>query len=117
MATTLTWPSSIIEPEYPLAETPEDVVIRSTMEDGTIKTRPRFTRNRMTYELSWSSMPEDQKQALETFLRITTKNGSKIFNWTHPSSGKQIEVRFSEMPKFSLKVKSYWQVTVKLQEV
>ena len=117
MATALTWPSSIIEPEYPLTETPEDAVIRSTMEDGTINTRPHVPRKRMNYELSWSSMPDDQQQALETFLRVTTKNGSKIFNWTHPSSGKQIEVRFSEMPKFSLKVKSYWQVTVKLQEV
>lgn len=117
MATALSWPSSIAAPEYPLDETLEDAVIRSTMEDGTIKTRPRFTRNRLTFELSWSTMPEEQKQDLETFLRTTTKNGSKIFNWTHPSSGKNYEVRFSEMPKFILKVKSYWQVTVKLQEV
>lgn len=116
MATALTWPSSIVAPEFPLAETPEDAVIRSTMEDGTQKTRPRFTRNRMTYELTWSSMPEKQKQDLETFLRSETKNGSKIFNWTHPSSGKTIEVRFAEMPKFILKVKNYWQVSVKLQE-
>ena len=116
MATALTWPSSIVAPEFPLAETPENAVIRSTMEDGTQKTRPRFTRNRMTYELTWSSMPENQKQALETFLRSETKNGSKIFNWIHPSSGKTIEVRFAEMPKFTLKLEKHWQVSVKLQE-
>ena len=117
MAIALNWPSSIGAPEFPLTETFEDAVIRSTMEDGTIKTRPRFTRNRVTYELTWSSMPDEQKRDLESFFRFETKNGSKIFNWTHPVSGNVIEVRFSEMPKFSLKVKSFWQVSVKLQEV
>lgn len=47
MAIALNWPSSIGAPEFPLTETFEDAVIRSTMEDGTIKTRPRFTRNRV----------------------------------------------------------------------
>ena len=73
MAIALNWPSSIGAPEFPLTETFEDAVIRSTMEDGTIKTRPRFTRNRVTYELTWSSMPDDQKRDLESCFGLANK--------------------------------------------
>lgn len=111
------FPSIIRAPEYPLTETPEDAVIRSTMEDGTEKTRPRFTKNRFTYELSWQAMPQDEKDALEAFFRNTTKNGALAFTWTHPASDKSIVVRFSEVPKFSLKVKFYWNVSIKIKEV
>lgn len=114
---TAEFPNTIGAPDYPLTETPEDAVIRSTMEDGTEKTRPRFTRNRMTFELSWQSMPQDEKVELETFFRTTLKNGAMAFYWTHPATSKQYYVRFSEMPKFSLKMRSYWQVSIKLKEV
>ena len=68
MAIALNWPSSIGAPEFPLTETFEDAVIRSTMEDGTIKTRPIFTRNRFTYELTWSYWPDDKTRYLASFL-------------------------------------------------
>lgn len=114
---TAEFPSTIGAPDYPLTETPENAVIRSTMEDGTEKTRPRFTRNRMTFELSWQNMPQDEKEELEAFFRTTIKNGAMAFYWIHPAANKKYYVRFSEIPKFSLKMRSYWQVSIKLKEV
>lgn len=111
------FPTSIRAPEYPLTEKPEDAVIRSTMEDGTQKTRPRFTRNRFTFELSWSAVPQTEKDALETFYRTATKNGALSFNWTHPASDKTLTVRFSEPPNFSLQVLHYWKMSIKIVEV
>ena len=113
----LRFPVFIDNPEYPLKETLEDNLLRSNMEDGTVKTRPRFTRNRKTYELTWAHMDDDQKEMLEEFFLKKTKNGSKSFRWTHPATDITKVVRFAEVPDFTLKVRSYWAVTVKLQEV
>lgn len=113
----LRFPVFIDNPEYPFKETLENNLIRSSMEDGTIKTRPRFTRNRKTYELTWSYMDNDQKEMLDDFYVKKTKNGSKSFKWTHPATDITKIVRFAETPSFTLKMRNYWSVTVKLQEV
>ena len=107
---------NIKAPSYPLDEVPEDAVIRSSMEDGTVKTRAKFTKNRFTYTLTWLALPNNDKIALEQFLRVTTKNGALAFNWTHPS-GEQKVVRLADMPVFSLTKVNYWRVNIKLQEV
>lgn len=117
MAVAPDFPASIMSPQYPLAETPEDAVIRSTMEDGTEKTRPRFTRNRFTFELTWESMEQGQKEIFENFFRTITKGGALAFNWIHPATKKKYLVRFTEPPKFTLRMTRYWQVSAKFKEV
>lgn len=117
MAAAISFPEGIGAPDYPLTETMEDAVIRSSMEDGTVKTRPRFTRNRSTFEVTWNNMPQDEKELFEEFYKTTTKNGSKAFNWTHPASSTNYEVVFSEVPSMELKLLKYWTVSMKIQEV
>lgn len=102
MAANIDFPAEIGNPDYPLTETPEDAVIRSNMEDGTVKTRPRYTRNRKTFEVKWGHMPDEQKNIFENFFLVTLKNGSLPFNWTHPASGQQYVVALTENPKYSL---------------
>ena len=107
----------VTAPEYPLKETFEDNLIKSSMENGVVKTRPRFTNVRRSFELEWSLLDNDSKDALEQFFLTKTKCGSLPFKWLHPHSEKSYSVRFSEPPAFNLKMKDYWQVSVKLQEV
>ncbi|WP_405379564.1 hypothetical protein [Phascolarctobacterium sp.] len=104
-------------PDYPLVESYEDNVLRSSMEDGTVKTRPKYTRNRITYEVSYSHVPESQKEIFETFYRNTLRNGALACNWTHPASGEVKEVQFTEPPQMRLTVLHHWQISVKLREV
>lgn len=117
MVSNIDFPSSIGAPDYPLGETLEDAVIRSNMEDGTVKTRPKFTRNRKTYDVSWGHMTETEKATFQDFFENTLKNGALSFNWTHPSSGKQLTVIMTEPPSFSLSLLHYWKVSMKVQEV
>lgn len=116
MALNIEFPQ-ITAPGYPLDEELENALIVSQMSDGTIKTRPRFTRNRVTYSLSWANMPNAEKITLENFVKTTTKNGALPFAWVHPQTGETKAVRFTEMPQFSLSALEYWRVSVKLQEV
>lgn len=117
MAALIDFPSEIKAPDYPLPESLEDAVIRSNMEDGTVKMRPKFTRNRKTFEVKWEHLPDEQKQVFETFFAVTLKNGSLPFNWTHPKTGQQYVVGFSEPPTMSLTLLHYWAVSMKIQEV
>ena len=107
----------VTAPEYPLKESVEDNLIKSAMENGVVKTRPRFTKVRRSFELEWSLLNDDSKDALEQFFLSKTKCGSLPFKWPHPYSEKSYVVRFDGPPSFSLKMKDYWQVSIKLQEV
>lgn len=104
-------------PDFPLTETPEEAVLRSSAEDGSVQTRPKFTRIRFTFEVTWNHMPEEMKQILEDFYRNTTKNGALSFNWTHPTSNKSYIVRFTKPPTFRAILLHYWTISISLQEV
>lgn len=116
MATNIYFPN-IAAPSYPLNEQFENNVIRSVMEDGTVKTRLRYTRNRKTFSLTWSSMSEGDKILLENFYLNTTRSGCLSFNWEHPLSHTVFQVRFTEPPTFNLSTINLWQTSISLQEV
>lgn len=107
----------VTAPDYPLKETFEDNLIKSSMENGVVKTRPRFTKARRSFELEWSSLDSDSKELLEQFFLSKTKCGSLPFKWMHPHTEKTYNVRFDGPPTFSLKFTDYWQASIKLQEV
>lgn len=110
------WPS-IQKPSYDLSEKPEDTVIRSEFDAGYEITRPRFTRNRATFGLSWNAMKAADKTALDVFYKTTTVNGSLYFTWTHPDDGASHTVRFTGPPEYSLIAVGLWRVSVTLREV
>lgn len=110
------WPN-IQKPSYDLSEKPEDAVIRTQFEAGYEITRPRFTRNRATFGLSWNSMRAADKATLATFYTTTTVNGSLSFTWTHPDDGTTHTVRFTEPPQYTLIAVGLYRVSVTLREV
>lgn len=113
---TIYWPN-IQKPSYNLTEDPEDAVIRSDFDAGYEITRPRFTRNRATFGLSWNAMKSADKATLATFYTTTTVNGSLYFTWTHPDDGVSHTVRFTGPPQYKLIAVNLWSVELKLREV
>lgn len=114
---TIYYPDTLPPPNYPLGEEPEDSVLRSKFEDGTVQTRQKFTRVRTTFTVVYDNLPDEYKRTLETFFKTTVKGGALAFYWTHPQSGEVKNVRFTEPPKFDLTLIKYWNVSFSLQEV
>lgn len=117
MAAKYDWPAGIKNPDYPLDEQLADPTLRSEFEDGSQQTRPKHTRIRNTFTVSWKSLPDDEKQLLEDFYRNTVKAGAEAFNWTHPVSGKQYVVRFGAALAPKANMLHYWSVSITLIEV
>ncbi|MEA5092463.1 hypothetical protein SDC9_37476 [bioreactor metagenome] len=113
---TIAWPD-IQKPAYNLAEDPEDAVIRSEFDAGYEQTRPRFTRNRTTYGLSWKAMRTTDKSTLDSFYKNTLANGALMFTWAHPDDGITHTVRFTGPPTYNLIAVGLWSVELKLREV
>lgn len=80
--------------------TPEDPAMRVDIEGGYEITRPRHTRTpRRTYESGFTNLTNAQKVTLETFWD-TVAGGSVIFEWTHPITTNEIQVRFTKPLSF-----------------
>jgi hypothetical protein len=112
---------AIAKPVYPYDETPEDPGIQSQQEDGSMISRARFTKSRLSFSLRWKSLSKSDKSALMTFYRDTVKGCSEIFTWTcdNPSSefyNQTFNVRFASPPKFSNSVVALWEVEITLEE-
>ena len=112
----ITFPN-IMPPSYPLKEKYEDNTIRSTMEDGSVITRRKFTRSRATFTLQYDALPIVQYTALIDFFRNTTFMGAKPFEWTHPETKKKYTVRLKELGDFELSVIGIYKGSVTLEEV
>lgn len=110
------WPS-IQAPSYPLAITPEDAVIRTEFDAGYQQTRPRFTRNRKTWGLKWTAMPEADWVTLLNFFVSTLANGAGITDWTIPGTSSVYAVRFTKPPVASVVAPNIYQVEVEIREV
>lgn len=117
MAAKIDFPVEISNPDYPLGINPEDNVIRSETENGPVKTRPKFTKVRSSFTVTWKNLPEAEKQILEQFINVTSKGGAVPFNWINPADGKSYVVVLAEPPQYSLQFLHYYNVNLNLQEV
>jgi len=104
---------------------PEDPGISSQMEDGTVISRARFTRSRLTFYLSWgvtNPLTTEEKLALLDFYQNQTKGVSEKFEWTcnalfSPYYGQKFIVRFvGDPPRFRMVAPGYWGTSCTLQE-
>ncbi|TCL76816.1 hypothetical protein EDC14_100198 [Hydrogenispora ethanolica] len=107
---------AIAAPVYPLTEEWEDVGIASSFEDGSEISRPRFTRSRGKWTLSWTALREADYQQLMTFWRDTARGKSMVFDWTHPVTGITYTVRFAEKQPFKNIAPGLWSGEVTLRE-
>lgn len=89
-------------PSYPLDPDGEleDVVLRSPQTAGYEQTRPRTTRARRTFGLSYPVLDDTDTAALRVFEITTLHNGADSFTWTHPLSGTSYTVRLTAPIKF-----------------
>lgn len=106
------WPD--IEDPSGLKEAPQKGQIKSDFENGYVQSRPKFTRVRKKFELSWETMTNSDKETLEAFF---DDNLGGVFGWTHPISDSTYTVRFTnDSLDFSYQPHNYWQISIELEE-
>lgn len=93
------WPESL--PTAPLAEgfqeTWPDTTLRSQMDIGPAKTRPRSTAGIGKLNIAYH-LTAAQYAALKDFYRIDLAGGSLRFDMTHPVTGSTVTCRFLKPP-------------------
>ncbi|HSV27247.1 MAG TPA: hypothetical protein VLH60_05080 [Sedimentisphaerales bacterium] len=75
------WPTMLPPPSQGVEEELYRPQIRAEFEANYIQTRPRASRGRRRFPLSWKIMSEDDYRMLETFF-LTNQGAS--FEYTHP---------------------------------
>lgn len=113
---------NISKPSYPLSIGLEDNSLKSKFEDGTVQSRPKFTRSRRTFKVNWKSLPNDEYLILEKFIRKTVKYSAETFLWVNPATyntpeEETIEVRIESVGEASMSTLDKWDVELTLQEV
>lgn len=104
-------------PSYAMDVEIEDNTLRTSMEDGTVLTRRKFTRNRRTFTITWNALPTADYMTLMDFFIAEVYMGVLPFSWTMPETGKTYTVRLKSMEKFSLKSPGRWSGSLSLEEV
>ena len=96
------WPTTL--PQCFLVDgfnsTYKDSVIRTKMDAGPVKTRPRYTKEQMLIS-GKLRLDFTQKQELDIFYKYNLSNGSLPFQWKDPISEQDMIFRFTEPPKYS----------------
>ena len=89
-------------------ESPIDPTLRSPMENGMEETRPRWTRNRRTFQVSIDLLSADDKTALDGFYQNCSPTGAAYgglpFTLLDPrnlENPQTLTVRFATLPKYS----------------
>ena len=111
---------AIKAPIYPIKETISDTAIKGKTENQTIIARKRFTRTPMSFELSWTALPEADYEKLRAFFQEV--NAAVPFRWRYPVgaggsfSGRVFVVRFDGDFSFSCTNHGCWEGGIKLTE-
>ena len=111
---------TIKAPIYPIKETIPDTAIKGKTENQTIIARKRFTRTPMSFELSWTALPEADYERLRAFFHEV--NAAVPFRWRYPQgaggsfSVRVFVVRFDGDFSFSCTNHGYWEGGIKLTE-
>ena len=93
-----------------------DPAIRTEFETGIVHTRPRFTRIRRVWELTWDTLLNNDYQALKDFY-FQNLGGGMNFDWTHPLENESYNVRFKDELRADSESAWLWKVTIVLEQV
>lgn len=97
-----TWPSGL--PDYVLqdgySEQPPDLRVRTQMDVGTPKMRRRATAAPTPIDCR-IELTESELETLETFYDTTLVAGTLRFDWVHPRTQDNAEIRFRERPTYT----------------
>lgn len=108
------WPD--IQLPSNIEEITENPAIRSEMESGIVQTRPRYTRLRRTWILTWANLNGSDYRTLRNFY-VAKKGGSLSFIWPNPIETENFTVRFNGEIAGKHTEMDFWSVSLKLEEV
>lgn len=113
---------NISKPSYPLSIETENNSLTSKFEDGTVQSRPKFTRSRRTFTVKWNDLPNNEYLVLDNFIRNVVNYSAETFLWVNPatyllSEQETIEVRINNVGKAEMSTLDRWSVELTLQEV
>jgi hypothetical protein len=98
-----------------------DPAIRNKVEAGYVASRPKFTRIPKKWGGVYKSIPNADKNLIETFEFTEVYCGSTNFNWTNPLNSTVYDVRFLGTIKYDLAVETEegyrWDVTFTVEQV
>ena len=97
----------------------EDMVIRDSSEAGYETTRPRFTRNRITFDVTHRGCTQADVDALDAYFVGDAAHGSAIFSWTHPDTSVAYNVRLMPVPTYTPQDQGnqrFFDITYKVKE-
>jgi len=109
------WPASLPPaPLLGLTEQPPDTTLRTKMEHGPAKHRPRFTAG--VRDFSWPvKLTDTQKQTLDDFLMNDLVRGALSFTHVDPTTKAAVSYRFTKRPAYELIESDRWLVTLPLE--
>jgi hypothetical protein len=81
-------------------ETPPDGVLRTQMDVGPDKTRPRNTAEVRKFTLRTPPLTQAQLETLDTFFVTTLARGALPFDWVHPRTGAEATFMFKAPPRY-----------------
>ncbi len=119
----ISFPASIDPPSWPFECEYENNSIISKFEDGSQQSRRKFTRSRRKWTLKWNNLPREQYLTLMNFISETVSFSARSFNWENTDSlddqggVESVEVRITNVGKWSNTALHYWSGTIELTEV
>lgn len=78
-----------------------DILITDGSEAGYETTRPRYTKNRITFEVQHRASTQADVDALDAYFIGEAAHGSAIFSWTHPDTSVVHNVRLLPVPQYT----------------
>ena len=99
-----------------IEESVKQNTIKTEFEDGIIQTRPRYTRLRHSWLLTWNAIKYTEYKKLKAFY--TAQKGEALsFTWLYPYENTNYNVRFSGEFKGKNIEWDIWQLSLTLEEV
>lgn len=119
----INFPATIPAPTYPFECEYENNSIISKFEDGSQQSRRKFTRSRRKWTLKWNQLTRTEYLTLMNFISHTVYFSAKSFNWINADSKddqggpETVEVRITDVGKWTNNALHFWSGTIELTEV
>jgi len=114
---TIDWPSGL---DAALVGTlVEDRVANYANDKATVgapKRRARFTRTLKAWKFT-IRLDATTYTTLNTFIDTTSNGGVTSFDWTHPVTAVEYEVRFAELPSIKNVSQDIWDAAISIEQI
>lgn len=86
-------------------------IVSEESEAGYAISRPRYTRNKKAFSVTYNAIEYSVYETLNTFFEDSALGRSNFFNWTHPKTAVVYNVRFDN-DELNIDTESADKVTV-----